>query len=53
MNVEMNPAKEKIVLALGDPSISGELPVSKVALDALAEALLSHKYVDLYHISVI
>lgn len=43
MNVPTNPAKSVIRLNLGDPTITGKLPPSEVAMKALQESMLSHK----------
>ncbi|CAI4228448.1 unnamed protein product [Auanema sp. JU1783] len=44
MNVETNPNKPLIKLSLGDPSISGILPTSAIAEEAIRETVESHKY---------
>lgn len=44
VSVAPNPDKSLIKLHLGDPTLTGALPPSQVAVDALREAASSHKY---------
>ncbi|KHJ91246.1 tyrosine transaminase [Oesophagostomum dentatum] len=44
VTVAPNPNKNLIKLHLGDPTLSGALPPSKVAVDAIIEATTSHQY---------
>ncbi|KAL6724211.1 hypothetical protein Aduo_019118 [Ancylostoma duodenale] len=44
VSVLPNPDKSIIKLHLGDPSLSGRLPPSSVAVDALCDAVTSHKF---------
>ncbi|KAK6746299.1 hypothetical protein RB195_012421 [Necator americanus] len=43
VSVAPNPDKSLIKLHLGDPTLTGALPPSQVAVDALVEAVKSHK----------
>ncbi|XP_066570039.1 tyrosine aminotransferase isoform X2 [Amia ocellicauda] len=44
MKCEPNPNKQKISLALGDPTVFGNLPTDDEVLNAVKEAIDSHKY---------
>ncbi|KJH41346.1 tyrosine transaminase [Dictyocaulus viviparus] len=44
VSVSPNPEKSIIKLHLGDPSLSGRLPPSSVAVEALYESISSHKH---------
>jgi tyrosine aminotransferase len=44
MAIAPNPNKSLIRLHLGDPTLTGTLPPCPVAVEAMQEAILSHKY---------